>query len=329
VDESSSDLELFAAAAELLNKLPNSPDLPREAKWRTVDQLANELGLSGSEAFDRLDRVLRAHETRSLERLAKAEDAGALIRRAKYPDKTTALPLWGGVKPHGPPWKGYRPDRSDVPDDLPPALWVRDDAPQVFLSHAHQDTALAFEVAGWLAKKGIGSWMAETKIEQRKDIAECVRGAIADAAGFVVLVTRHSIASLWVMTEGQNCARAGRTMIVIVDARDPLLLELLQSLRFNAPGGPLDASVSYADHVLLQLKEAYRRIPVSQTRIDQYCVRAHDFLGTLPSYLRSVANGPWRPALAFPEMPINWSGPIALEPIEELPSRLAENCRSD
>jgi len=77
---------------------------------------------------------------------------------------------------------------------------------------------------------GIGSWRFETHIDQRGDIATCVREAITEAAGVVALVTRYSIASLWVLTELHTCLKAGGTIVLVVDADDALLIELLQSV---------------------------------------------------------------------------------------------------
>jgi hypothetical protein len=59
------DAELLAAAGGLLGKLSFTPEMPRDAKWRTTEQLARELGLE-SAAVARLDRVLCEHEALAL-----------------------------------------------------------------------------------------------------------------------------------------------------------------------------------------------------------------------------------------------------------------------
>jgi hypothetical protein len=58
----------------------------------------------------------------------------------------------------------------------------------VFLSHTHQDVNLALLLAETLAEMGIGSWRFETHIDQREDIADCVREAITEADGLDGLV---------------------------------------------------------------------------------------------------------------------------------------------
>lgn len=103
LDEPGSEHELLVAAANLLDKLRFTPDMPRESKWRTTEQLAQEMELSAQDAT-RLDQILRDHEARSLDNLANGLAPDALIRRAKYPDRTTTLPVSGSVKHHGPPW---------------------------------------------------------------------------------------------------------------------------------------------------------------------------------------------------------------------------------
>jgi len=322
--ETVSEPELLAVVAKLLDKLHFTPDMPREAKWHTTEQLANEMAL-GCDAVHRLDRVLREHEARCLERLTKGLSPNALIRRAKYPDRTTALPLWGSVKHHGPPWPGNRPDRSDPPGDVPSILFVPDGAPHVFLSHTHQDADLALRLAEALAKMGIGSWRFETHIDQRGDIADCVREALTESAGLVALVTRQSISSLWVLTELHTCLKVGRTIVMVLDADDELLMELLQSVRFPHPDKDFDLSVEYDFGVVDRLKRDYG-LRESATRAERYGPQVCAFLATLPSYLGSVpldtTKRVWLPALAFPHMPAGWSGTIKLGHLQELPSRL-------
>jgi hypothetical protein len=137
-EELGSEPELLAAIATLLNKLRFTRDMPREAKWGTTEQLTNEMELLGPDAVAHLDRVLREDEAQCLDRLAKGLSPRALIRRAKYPDRTTALPLWGSVKHHGPPWVGYRPDQSDPLHDVPSTLFVPDSAPHALFLVVHR-----------------------------------------------------------------------------------------------------------------------------------------------------------------------------------------------
>lgn len=327
-EEPGSEPQLLAAVAALLRKLPFGRDVPREAKWRTTEQIANELGLVDRDGLDRLGRVLREHEARCLERLEKNPSTEAVIRRAKYPDRTTALPLWGSAEHHGQPRVGHRPDRTDPADDIPPTLAVPDGAPHVFLSHTHRDASLSLQLAEALAKMRIGSWRFETHIDQRGDIAACVREAVTEAARVVALVTRYSIASLWVLTELHTCLQDGRTIVLVVDADDALLIELLRSVRFPHPDGDFDLSVQYAAGILDRLKCEYG-FQESASRAERYDSQVHDFLATLPTYLGSVPPGAtkrlWRPALAFPLQPLGWSGSIKLARLDELPARLASN----
>jgi hypothetical protein len=327
-EEFESDPELLAAAATVLDNLRFTRDMPREVKWRTSEQLAKEMGLSGQDAVDRLDTVLREHEARSLDLLDQGLPPQAVIRRAKYPDRTTALPLWGSVKQHGPPWTGHRPDRGDPRGDVPATLLVPDDAPHVFLSHTHHDADLAGRLAERLAKMGIGTWMFETDIDQGRDIADCVREAVTQAEGLVVLVTRQSIASLWVLTEMHTSLKVGVTIVLVVNADDALLIELLQSVRFPYPDGDFDLSVKYDHGIVDRLKDDYG-LRESATRTERYDLQVRDFLATLPSYLGDVPLGTtkrvWRPALAFPHTPAGWSGTVKLSNLQELPRILGEN----
>jgi hypothetical protein len=317
--------ELLSRVAALLDSLgPFSSGARRDEKWRTTDQLANELGLFGRDAVDRLDQVLRRYEAEGLDRLEMGLAPERVVRRAKYPDRTTALPLWGSTKHHGQPWSGLRPYRNDPGEDLPTSLAVPEGAPHVFLSHASDDAPTALRLAKALSAVRVGSWRFETHIDQRGDIAECVRSAIAEADALVALVTRTSIASLWVLTELHTSLEKQKDVALVVDARDALLLQLLESARFPHPDEDFDLSVEYDSEVVQLLRQDYARRQ-SQNRTDRYETQVRDFMATLPRYLGSVLSDRhrvWRPALAFPSPPARWSGFIALDSLHDLPRRL-------
>lgn len=317
--------ELLLRVARLLDAIGPFPSgATRDEKWRTTDQIANELELYGGDAMARLDQVLRNHEAEGLAQLEMGQEPERVIRRAKYPDRTTAMPLWGSTKHHGQPWRGHRPDRSDPAEDLPSSLAVPGDAPHVFLSHASDDAPTALRLAQALSAMRVGSWRFETHIDQRGDIAECVRAAIAEGDALVALVTRTSIASLWVLTELHTSLEAQKTVALVVDANDPLLLQLLSSARFPHPHEDFDLSVEYDRDVVRLLSQDYAQRQ-SQSRADRYEAQVGDFMATLPRYLGSLlpdGHRVWRPALAFPSPPARWSGFITLALLQDLLRRL-------
>lgn len=320
--------ELLARVAILLDALGKfPPGTKRDEKWRTTDQLANELGLFGSDAVACLDQVLRDHEAEGLERLKNGQRPKRVIRRAKYPDRTTALPLWGSTRHHGQPWSGHRPDRSDPADDVPLSLAVPDDAPHVFLSHSGEDASIALHLAESLAAMRVGTWRFETHIEQRGDIAACVQNALSEADALLGLVTRASIASLWVLTELHTSLKMQKTVVLVVDSDDSLLLQLLETARFSRPDGDFDLSAKYDPEIVRQLSHDYGRTH-SKSRSDRYENQLSHFIATLPLYLGNVSSDGhriWRPALAFPQPPEGWSGFIELSSLQDLPQRLAKH----
>ena len=328
-EELTPNLEFLTRISTLLDDLgPFTPNTPREKKWRTTEQLANELEIFGKDAFDHLNLVLCEHEAHCFECLKKKLPHQALIRRAKYPARTTALPLWGSVKHHGPPWIEQHPSRTDPPEDIPSTLFVPNTAPQVFLSHTHQDAGLSLRLAEELAVMEIGSWRFETHIDQRGNIAECVREAMAEAACLVGLVTRQSIASLWMLTELHTSLEAGKTVVLVVDSNDALLLQLLQSVQFPHPEEDYDLSVDYDENIVCLLKQDYG-LQQSESRTERYKEQVRDFLATLPKYLGHIppesTERVWKTALAFPLPPAEWSGFIKLSILRELPTRLEPN----
>lgn len=109
----------------------------------------------------------------------------------------------------------------------------------MFLSHAGDDASTALRLAESLAAMRVGVWRFETHIEQRGDIAECVHSAIAESDALLGLVTRTSIASLWVLTELHTSLKMEKTVALVVDADDPLLLQLLSPRASLIPMGIL------------------------------------------------------------------------------------------
>jgi len=151
-----------------------------------------------------------------------------------------------------------------------------------------------------------------------------VRAAIAEADALVALVTRTSIASLWVLTELHTSLETQKTVALVADASDPLLLQLLESVRFPHPDEDFDLSVEYDRDVVKLLSRDYAERQ-SQSRSDRYEAQVGNFLATLPRYLGSVSSGGhrvWTPALAFPLPPAQWSGFIALASLHDLLRRL-------
>jgi hypothetical protein len=154
-----SETEIIAQITILLEKLgPFSPDTPRQNKWRTSEQLAYELMQLGFKVdLDRVEEALRGYETGYRERLQNLRPE-AKIRRATYPDRTTALPLWGSTKYHGQPWLAQASaERLDPPDDIPSSLYVAESAPRAFSSHTHRDADIAGRLSTVLARMGMGA----------------------------------------------------------------------------------------------------------------------------------------------------------------------------
>lgn len=307
--------DLILQASTVLDELgPFPANAPREQKWRTTEQLAYILRerFDPKVTLDALQDALALHESTAIDRLRAGRSPEALIRRATYPDRTTALPLWGSTKHHG----QARIDqpgqlRADIPEELPAELRLDDLMPAAFLSHAHHDSALAYRVAQKLASMGTRPWMFETDIEYRGPIAACVRNAIDSAACCLALVTRDSIASLWVLTELHTALAAGKPITLIINVEDALLLTLLQSVEFHHPGEKFDLSVTYDGEPVEVMAEEFGARQGS-SRAARYRPQVHDFLASLPAYLAG------QPALAFPAVPPQWKGPIPLAPFDAL-----------
>ena len=312
---------LFERVVKILKDLgPFSADALRNEKWRTTEQLAYELGLFDKYNIDFLEKILKDHESKAIERLHNGLTPNALLRSAKYPDRTSALTLWGSVEYHGQPWLEKQPYRMDQPDDIPETLFVDNDAPAAFLSHTCQDKNLAINLAEELAKREIRSWMYETHIQHRGIIAECVRKAIRESDCILNLVTRDSIASLWILTELHTAVEGNKPVALILNSDDIQLLELFESVRFQNPDEDFDHSVECNWDILEILKKEYSRHQ-GKSRSDRYKDQAKDFLKTLPMYLRIISPDTGQkilgPAYSFPNLPSSWCGAFTLCSLEE------------
>jgi hypothetical protein len=298
-------------------------DAPREAKWLTTEQLANRLWSSdASSHLKDLDDLLSRYEAIYRVQLESGLQTEARIRRAVYPDRTTALPLWGLTRRHGQPWLNKPTERrTDPPDDIPDSRRVSASAPHVFLSHSNIDQALGTEVAEALAQMDIGTWMFETNIGHGQNIAGCVRDAIAGCSCCLLLVTRDSIASLWVLTELHNALNIGKRCFLIINSDDDLLLNLLQSLDFRYPDSMFDTSVRCNAQVLAELNTSYVEKEKSKSRTERYLSQVADFLATLPLYLDHFR----QPVFVFSKIPSHWSGPFKLSPLGQLRDLMSDS----
>jgi TIR domain len=317
MDMTLSEPEIIAQITTLLDSLgPFPPKAPRKDMWRTTEQLTYELVRLGFEVdLDDVDQALSQYEVAYRERLANGRSQEVTIRRATYPDRTTALPLWGSTRHHGQPWRDQAaPERLDEPRPVRSAIRIDESAPRAFLSHTHGDGLLAAELASVLANMGIGTWMFESDIEYRGPVAKCVRAALDTSACCIGLLTRTSIASLWVLTELHTALECKKPVVLVINVADGLLLDLLRSVRFQNPDGPFDFGVRYDEEIAGKLHADYRSAE-TESRARRYPSQVQAFLETLPAYLAG------RPALGFPYVPPDWSGSFAIDPIESLLDR--------
>jgi hypothetical protein len=301
---------LIAALAELLDRLgPFHTGTPRSERWRTTEQLANELQTQvGSDTpLDvRVETALNRHEAEAFARLGAGHPAAARIRRAKYPDRTTVLPLWGSTKYHGQPWTDFpSAERTDKPDDLPQHLRLPPGSPAWFLSHTREDGRLARRVTEALAHVGVAGWMYESQIHERGNIARSVCEALKSSVGCLALTTRSSMASLWVLSELHTAKQQARPVRLLVDGEDRKLLALLASVRFPADCKPMDDRVGYDKDIVSEFRADYaaRSTP---SRAARYNEQVHDFLATLPLYLESG------PVIVFPAVPSAPAGSVRM-----------------
>lgn len=97
---------------------------------------------------------------------------------------------------------------------------------KVFISHAHQDAALAARVAQGLQSDGLEAWDAESNLLPGDNWAAEVARALEESQAMVVLLTPDAVHSGWVLREIEYALGAksysNRLIPVVVGDRDRL-----------------------------------------------------------------------------------------------------------
>jgi hypothetical protein len=72
------------------------------------------------------------------------------------------------------------------------------------------------------------AWVFETNVGYGQKISRSVGNAIKGCSCCIAFVTRRSIASLRVLTELHNTLSLGKLCLLVLDASDDLLVELIK-----------------------------------------------------------------------------------------------------
>jgi TIR domain len=126
--------------------------------------------------------------------------------------------------------------------------------PSVFLSHSHDDKALARVLAVELEKRGAAVWIDEGELRVGDSIIESISKAITEVQYIVVLVSESSVGSPWVAKElslatTRVLARQGVKVLPvrIGDVNMPPALSDLLYLQLNTSEVPAAAEKIYRD----------------------------------------------------------------------------------
>ena len=71
----------------------------------------------------------------------------------------------------------------------------------IFLSHNHKDKPFVLELAEFLNRYGIDTWVDQAEIKIGESLLEKVRGGISENSYVGVVLSKNSIASEWVAHE--------------------------------------------------------------------------------------------------------------------------------
>jgi hypothetical protein len=109
---------------------------------------------------------------------------------------------------------------------------------QVFISHAHQDSDLAHELAGWLVAVGYPVWLAPDSIRPGEQWVDAIERGLATSETFLLLISPAAVASSWVRFETSiaiSQERRDRLVIVpllIAECDPPLTWQAYQAIPY-------------------------------------------------------------------------------------------------
>lgn len=135
-------------------------------------------------------------------------------------------------------------------------------APDVFISHASQDAAIADVIVSVLERRGLKCWIAPRDVTPGEFYPGAIVHAIDASKATVLILSQHSAASPHVIREVERAASKRHPLVALRIDRAPLPADLEYFLNTSQW---LDASAGTMATALPQIVEAVRKILVSPT----------------------------------------------------------------
>lgn len=135
-------------------------------------------------------------------------------------------------------------------------------APDVFISYASQDAAIADAIVSVLERRGLKCWIAPRDVTPGEFYAGAIVHAIDASKATVLILSQHSAASPHVIREVERAASKRHPLVALRIDRAPLPADLEYFLNTSQW---LDASAGTMATALPQIVEAVRKILVSPT----------------------------------------------------------------
>jgi TolB-like protein/tetratricopeptide (TPR) repeat protein len=143
---------------------------------------------------------------------------------------------------------------------------VSTDKPDVFISYASQDAAVADAVVSGLEHRGLKCWIAPRDVTPGEFYADAIVRALNDAPILVLVLTENAVASPHVLREVERTS-AKRHAIISLRLTSVSLPPALEY--FLSASHWLDASTSGIDHAMQTLAEAITHIMMARPTGDQ------------------------------------------------------------
>ena len=151
---------------------------------------------------------------------------------------------------------------------------ARSGTPDVFISYASQDAALANDIVATLERNNLRCWIAPRDVTPGGHYADAIMGAISGAKALVLVLSDSALASKHVGKEIERASSKGRAIIALRTTATPLTPAFEYFLSESqwidiGPGGIGAAAAKLIDAIRTHLTPGPATVPAKPLAVDR------------------------------------------------------------